>query len=505
MRVLPRWPGQIVGFIVLALCLGTLVPLLLRADGLSLGGPDIAVLRFTLVQAFLSALLSCLVAIPVARALARRRFAGRTALIMLLGGPFILPVIVAILGLLAVFGRAGIFNALLGGLGLPPVSIFGLGGILLAHVFLNMPLATRLLLIGWQSIPAEHVRLAASLNLPAGPFLERPMLRRALPGAFTAIFLLCLTSFATALILGGGPAATTVELAIYQSLRFDFDPGRAALLSLVQFALCAAAALVALRITPPPSAMTGLDRPLLLAQTGPVARATDMVVLVLAGAFLILPLAAVVLRGAPGLASLPPEVWAAGGRSLVMALVSTAICLALTLALAIAPGRLASLAGAVPLATSSLALGTGLFLVLYPVADPLALALPVTVVVNAVMALPFALRAIAPAVERTETSFGHLATSLRLTGMSRLRIVIVPRLRQPLGFAAGLTAALSMGDLGVIALFAGQDTPTLPLAMQRLMAAYRMDAAAGAALLLLGLSLALFYVFDRGLGGDADA
>jgi thiamine transport system permease protein len=187
-----------------------------------------------------------------------------------------------------------------------------------------------------------------------------------------------------------------------------------------------------------------------------------------------------------------------------MALVSTAICLALTIALAIAPGRLASLAGAVPLATSSLALGTGLFLVLYPVADPLALALPVTVVVNAVMALPFALRAIAPAVERAETSFGRLATSLRLTGLSRLRILILPRLRQPLGFAAGLTAALSMGDLGVIALFAGQDVPTLPLAMQRLMSAYRMDAAAGAAILLLGLSLALFYLLDRGLGRDAD-
>ena len=504
MRGLPRWPGHIAAFIVLALCLGTLVPLLLRADGFSLGGPDIAVLRFTLVQAILSALLSCLLAIPVARALARRRFPGRTALITLLGAPFILPVIVAILGLLAVFGRSGIINTLLGVLGLPPVSIYGLGGILLAHVFLNMPLATRLLLIGWQSIPSEHVRLAASLNLPAGPFLERPMLRRALPGAFTAIFLLCLTSFATALILGGGPAATTVELAIYQSLRFDFDPGRAALLSLVQFALCAAAALIAVRITPPPAPMAGLDRPSLFLQTGPVARAADMVVLVLAAAFLLLPLAAVVLKGAPGLALLPPEVWAAAGRSLVMALVSTAICLALTIALAIAPGRLTSLAGAVPLATSSLALGTGLFLVLYPVADPLALALPVTVVVNAVMALPFALRAIAPAVERAETSFGRLATSLRLTGLSRLRILILPRLRQPLGFAAGLTAALSMGDLGVIALFAGQDVPTLPLAMQRLMSAYRMDAAAGAAILLLGLSLALFYLLDRGLGRDAD-
>ena len=82
--------------------------------------------------------------------------------------------------------------------------------------------------------------------------------------------------------------------------------------------------------------------------------------------------------------------------------------------------------------------------------------------------------------------------------------VILPRLRGPLGFAAGLAAALSMGDLGVIALFAGDAQETLPLAMYRLMGAYRMDAAAGAALVLLVLSYALFWVCDRGGHVDAD-
>jgi thiamine transport system permease protein len=37
------------------------------------------------------------------------------------------------------------------------------------------------------------------------------------------------------------------------------------------------------------------------------------------------------------------------------------------------------------------------------------------------------------------------------------------------------------------------------------MAAYRMDLAAGAALVLLALSLALFWIFDRGGRLDADA
>ena len=70
--------------------------------------------------------------------------------------------------------------------------------------------------------------------------------------------------------------------------------------------------------------------------------------------------------------------------------------------------------------------------------------------------------------------------------------------------ATGLAAALSMGDLGVIALFAGQAEETLPLAMYRLMGAYRMETAASAALLLLGLSLVLFWICDRGGRADAD-
>jgi thiamine transport system permease protein len=137
------------------------------------------------------------------------------------------------------------------------------------------------------------------------------------------------------------------------------------------------------------------------------------------------------------------------------------------------------------------------------VASPFALALPVTALVNALMSLPFLLRALVPAVAETEARFGPLADSLGLRGGDRLRIVLIPRLRRPLGFALGLSAALSMGDLGVVALFAPPGGGTLPLELYRLMGAYRMDEAAGAALLLLVLSLALFWTFDR--GGRADA
>jgi thiamine transport system permease protein len=82
--------------------------------------------------------------------------------------------------------------------------------------------------------------------------------------------------------------------------------------------------------------------------------------------------------------------------------------------------------------------------------------------------------------------------------MARLRWLVLPRLRPAMGLAAGVVAALSMGDFGVIALFADQGGATLPLLVQRLMGAYRMEAAAAAALVLVGLSFGLFWLLDRG-------
>lgn len=483
----------------------------LRAGGLMLSPADWLALRFTLLQSVLSAAVSVALAVPVAKALARRSFPGRRALITLMGAPFLLPGIVAVMGLLDLFGRSGTVSDLAALLGLPRLSIYGLQGVVLAHVFLNLPLATRMILQGWQAIPAERFRLGESLSFTpreVARHLERPMLREVLPGALATVFALCLTSFAVALILGGGPAATTLELAIYQAVRFDFDLGHAAGLAILQAAVGGAAALTAWAAATTAAFGAGLDRALPLAAPGGWRRRADAAILALAAGFLLLPLGAVVGRGLPGLMLLPVEVWPALGRSLAVALLScaltTAAALGLALGVARGGGRWLDLAAVLPLATSGLVLGTGLFLLVQPFVTPSRLALPVTVVVNAVLALPFVYRLLLPQARALQADYGRLADSLGLAGRARLRLLTLPRLRRPLGFAAGIAAALSMGDLGVIALFADGGQATLPLVVQRLMGAYRMQAAAGASLLLVAASLALFWGFDR-WGRDADA
>ncbi|TFL19437.1 thiamine/thiamine pyrophosphate ABC transporter permease ThiP [Jannaschia formosa] len=490
---------------VAAALVGPLIAVALRAEGWSALKPsDWGALRFTLWQAAVSAGLSVLLAVPVARALARRRFAGRGAVILLLGAPFILPVIVAVLGLVAVFGRTGPVAWVAGAFGLDPPSIYGAHGVILAHVFFNMPLATRLILQGWQSIPGERLRLAASLGFTARDtfrLLEWPMLRATVPGVALVIFLICTTSFAVALALGGGPRATTVELAIYQAFRFDFDLARAATLGGVQLLLGAVAALAALRLTLPSGFGAGQDRvvPRWDSQA-PALRLQDGVAIALACLFLLLPMVLVLTEGAAYVPSLPGSVWAAAARSLAIALGAAVLTVALALAMAVAALRApwVEVAGTLAIAASPLVLGTGLYVILLPVTNPIALALPVTLFVNVLLALPFALRALIPAVRELHADYGRLSASLGLTGLTWLRRVGLPRLRRPAGFAAGLTAALAAGDLGVIALFATPDQATLPLMLYQLMGAYRMEEAKAAALLLVALSLGLFWLFERG-------
>lgn len=162
-----------------------------------------------------------------------------------------------------------------------------------------------------------------------------------------------------------------------------------------------------------------------------------------------------------------------------------------------AAGRLAEALGLMTLAVSPFVAGVALFIALRPFISPMNAALPLVALINAMMALPFALRLILPPFRETARDYGPLAASLGMTGGALLRLVYLPRLRRPLGFAAGLSASLSMGDLGVVALFSAPNAPTLPLYMYNLMAAHRLEAASGAALLLAGISFGLFLLCDQ--------
>lgn len=478
--------------------------------------------RFTLWQALMSTALSVMPAIIVARALFRLPDgAARRAILNLFAVPFALPAIVAALGVLTLYGSAGwlapAFSALSGN---SWTGIFGLSGILIAHVFFNLPLAARLMLGALEAVPADRWRLASQLSM--GPlatfrFIEWPALKSALPGAAGLVFMLCVTSFTVVLTLGGGPAATTLEVAIYQALRFDFDPARAIALTLAQLILTLGVVLILNRFGLSAIGETNLDvshrgaAPL----TGRADSLASMIIIAPAALFVAGPLAAILVSGLNAdLLRLAGEaqVQRATLTSLVLALLSASLAVLLSFALVRLrqrlesarrrkqPGWLEWWAGhgsSLILVVPPIVIGAGWFMALRHVTNVFAAAPWLVVTVNAAMALPFAMRVLRPAHDMAAARHDRLAANLGLIGLARLRLVDWPVLRAPLATAFAFSMALSLGDLGVIALFGSDQVQTLPWLLLARMGSYRTADAAGLSLWLALLVLILMMIANR--------
>ncbi|MFK3778872.1 thiamine/thiamine pyrophosphate ABC transporter permease ThiP [Agrobacterium sp. NPDC089420] len=467
------------------------------------------ILRFTLYQAMLSTLLSIVLGLPVALALARRReFPGRIWIIRLMAVPMGLPVIVGAFGIITIWGRQGVLNTVLIFAGAEqPFSIYGLSGILIAHVFFNLPLSVRLMLAGLERIPGEYWRMAASLGM--GPvsvfrFIEWPAISRLIPGIAGLVFMLCATSFTLVLLLGGGPAATTLEVAIYQALRFDFDPQRAIALSVLQIVLTAVLLGLLAFLPSPDEEISSLDRTMRRFDgKNAGARLWDGAAIVFAILLIGLPLAAIAVSGLqadlPRLVTAPVFLRAAvtslaiAGLSAIFVVFS---CMAIIGARQAVGSRrkaawplrlLATLLGAgssLVLLVPPVVLGSGWFLLLRPFGDVSFYAPVLVALINMLMALPLAMRVLEPAFTSHFLRTGRLSASLGLQGLSRLRFADLPVLWRPMLMAFCFAMALSLGDLGAVALFGSENFVTLPWLVYSTMGSYRTNDAAGYAFLL---------------------
>ncbi len=462
------------------------------------------ILWFTLLQAGLSTILSVALAIPVALALARVDFIGRRLLLRLFALPLALPAIVVILGIVTVYGRTGWLSSLIGS----PLNVYGLAGILLAHVFFNLPLATRLLLQQLDGIPPESWRLAAQLDFTERArfrLIEWPQMRGSLPGIASLVFLLCAASFAVVLTLGGGPSATTLEVGIYQALRFDYDPARATVLSLLQLALCALLVLLAGQYANAVQSWPSLRRkPDRHDAQSPLRSLILSVIIAAAALFVGVPIAAIVIAGA-----LATFTWSgllhATLTSLAIALPAAALSLALAWPLAQASARAASpswrsllnLSALLTLIVPPAVLATGWFILASRSGLALSAAPFLVIAMNALMALPFALGTLSTSVQQAMAQHDRLCASLGIGGLRRLILIDLPVLRRPLGLAAAMAFMLSLGDLTAITLFGSQSLVTLPALIYAQMGSYRIDAAAGSALALALFSMVIITLLDK--------
>lgn len=188
-------------------------------------------LENSLVQGALSASLAFAWGLPVGTFLGRHRFRGRDTFLAFLLVPFLLPVLVVVLGVQELFaapaatGGAGGFLVSLW----PATKVLGSGlpGILTVNVFYNTTMVALFTLAGVAQAPAALEDAVATLG--GGPWRAfrdvwgRPALLGAATGTLLT-FLFSFLSFAPPIVLSGGGYATyTIEDWIYAL--FQQHPG----------------------------------------------------------------------------------------------------------------------------------------------------------------------------------------------------------------------------------------------------------------------------------------
>jgi len=141
----------------------------------------------------------------------------------------------------------------------------------------------------------------------------------------------------------------------------------------------------------------------------------------------------------------------------------------------------------------SLVLGLGFFLLALTIGGAqYHWAIAALLTSNVLMVLPFAIGTLAPGMTKAANRYDKLSFSVGLNSWNRWRLVESSLLRPELIYIASLAFCMSLGDLGIIALFGNQDFITLPWLLYQKMGSYRTDEAAGIALVMLAITLFVF-------------
>ena len=469
---------------------------------------------FSFGQALLSTVLSIFFGLLLARALFYQTFSGKKWLLKLMSLTFVLPVLVAIFGLIGIYGSSGWLAWFANLFGMQwQGHIYGLSGILIAHLFFNIPLAAQLFLQSLQSIPYQQRQLAAQLNLQGWQFVklvEWPIFRQQCFPTFSLIFMLCFTSFTVVLTLGGGPQYTTLETAIYQAILFEFDLPKAALFAMLQFIFCLVLFSLTSRFSPSNQNSLSNRNPWFEKPKSAV-KIFHVFVLLVFVFFLFSPVLNILISAlnSPSLLTVwhNSQLWRALGYSLSIAPLSALIALMMAISLLLLSRRLEWLhyqkiaqfiinAGMVILAIPILVLAMGLFLLLQEHDFSNIDLFVIVVLCNALSAMPFVLRILSAPFHNNMRYYENLCNSLGIVGWQRFYLIEWQTLHAPLHYAFALALALSLGDFTAIALFGNQEFTSLPHLLYQQLGNYRnQDAAvtAGILLLLCGILFAFIH------------
>jgi thiamine transport system permease protein len=438
---------------------------------------------FTVWQATVSMLLTVAVAMPAAFVFARFRFPGKSAIRAAITVPFVLPTVVV--------GTA--FLALLG-----PTGVVDLSGtvwlILIAHVFFNYAVVVRTVGGFWANLDPRFEEAARMLGAGRWRTFRRvtlPLLRPALAAAGSIVFLFTFTSFGVILILGG-LRFSTIEVEIYRQTVTYLQLPIAAALAVVQLVGVTSILFVYSSF----QRRRAIELP--LRPSGEIARAPRMLrdrlvvggVLGFTAVFLGTPLALLVARsfrtssglGLSAYRSLftrtsalfvPPA--EAIRNSLLIATAAAVIALAVGMMAASIVAyrtgwfsRVFDVVLMLPLGTSAVTIGFGFLVALGKPID-LRTSPVLLPIAHALVAVPFVVRTAVPVMRSVRQRLRDAAAMLGASPSRVWRRIDLPMIFRAGLVGAGFAFAVSLGEFGATSFLARPSTPTLPIAIFRLL------------------------------------
>jgi len=459
----------------------------------------VRIVWFTVWQAALSTILTLVAALPGAYIFARFRFPGKNILQALTTVPFVLPTVVTAAAFRALLGNNGLINSWL-------MAAFDLTDaviqidqtvyfFLLAHVFYNYALVLRIVGGYWAGL--DRNMAAAARMLGASPWqtfrrITLPLLLPAIGSASLLVFIFCFTSFGVVLILGG-PRYSTIEVEIYRQAVQLFNLPMAAVLSLIQIAINFLLMYV----------YAGLDRRTragLYADTAHsnAVRPQKNVERILVGVnigfmlmLLVVPLLALVVRSFVGeegmtltyyralftsqansIFFVEPIAAVRNSLGFGVAAMTLAVMLGLSAAMFIASGtgRRSALWDALimlPLATSAVTLGFGYIISLNTPPLNLRDSLALVPIAHTLVAFPFVIRCILPAIRQIPAVLREAAALLGASPWVVWHRIELPLIARSILVGAVFAFSVSMGEFGATAFVTRPQTPTMPVAIFR--------------------------------------
>lgn len=475
------------------------------------------VVFFSLKQAALSALLSVGTGWPLARALyVLPHVPGKAIFLILCILCFVMPTLIVVTGLVILFGKAGVLAPMLEMLSGGHWQLYGLSGILLAHVYLNMPFVVRVLYLAYQSIPESSWKLARQLKLSPtrrAMWVEWRGVRQGVLAVSGMVFVLCFNSFAIVLALGGGPKSATLEVALYQALKYDFNMTEALLYAWVQLLIAGGAFALVARWGMPgwlgSSVREGSSPLSWRPRPGPFQKALLLAGYAAASLFLLAPIVAILVASTQvSLASLDwPLILRSLGLTLGLAFASAVLALGLSWCVLLPARRAARLQktqkqlllelwASHGLVLPAMVVSVGVFMLLLPRVDldgqwPLWLLL-----VNVFLLVPFGVHKLRAYGYLYDQEYEALSRSLKLTFWQRLGVEW-RYLRRPMLSALTLLFLLAVGDVAVFSIFGNYQWPTLPWLIYRYAGSYQLGAASVLSLLLLLFCFSTLAILSR--------